>query len=187
MKNVIWAVSIVAPISVLQFTDDPQERQINERIAQSRNAREIITLGDEILRVEESSLVLDSSLAAGGLLEDPSRSYAQANTNEPKILDNLPDTPNGMKLYRFIVPSGGRLNIKLKSESSRIVMIFLMHLQSNPMTAGIRRANMPPASVRRSRIGLQNQTESPQEAVLMLKGPVGIKFSMEIDRSWTKK
>ncbi len=186
MKNSALAF-VLASAGILQPVGVLCGNSVDVNVNQGQNARELITLGDEIQKLEEASLALDSSLAVGSSILDPSISYTQTDPNRPKILDNLPDAPNGLRLYRLIIPKGGDLNVKLKSESSRIVMTFLMRLQSNAMAAGIRRANMPPVSVRRSRIGLQNKTEFSQEVVLMLKGPVGVGFSMEIERSWLKK
>jgi len=183
MITLVFSAMVLASVPVMPFVNDPQLESLKVGAAQAQDAREIRLLGDEILKVEENSLALDSSLAAGREAANPD----QMISDNKMILDNRTEASNGMRLYRFIIPSGGGLNLKLKSESSRIVMAFLKSVKSKPMAAGIQRANMPPSSIRRSRIGLRNQTGTTQEAVLMLQGPVGVKFSMEIERSWENK
>lgn len=87
---------------------------------------------------------------------------------------------NGMRAYAFQLLPGEELKIDLTSERSVLVLQFLFPTPPNAMTPAIRAANQAPKPLRQSKIQIKNPTAEPQEAVLLVGGPVNHAFQLKL-------
>lgn len=86
---------------------------------------------------------------------------------------------SGMKAYRFELLPKETLLVELKAERNALEMQFLYPTPANRMTPAVRAANQPPKPWRASKIKIKNSTEEPQEAVLLLGGPVNHGYKLK--------
>lgn len=86
---------------------------------------------------------------------------------------------NGMKVYKFELLPQETLQVEMKAERNALEMLFLYPTPANRMTPAVRAANQPPRPWRATIIRIKNNTGEPQEAVLMIGGPVNHKYHLK--------
>ncbi len=86
----------------------------------------------------------------------------------------------GIHLYSFTLEPKERLNVQMKSEQSALVMAFLEPTKVHPMSRAVKAANLPPYAARMTRIRIQNSTDSPQEVILQVGGPVNHAYTLSL-------
>ena len=86
---------------------------------------------------------------------------------------------NGIRAYRFELAPHEGLRVDITSEKGALVLQYLYPVTPNTMTPVIRAANQPPKPFRTSKILIKNPSAEPQEAVLLVGGPVNHAFTLK--------
>lgn len=183
-----FMIAVVAtPSSHFLFDQSPNSFPIEDQ------SRKITRVPEGVQVIQEKTLFLDGSIANlnpdkvashrdGYLSTDMTSSGRAALQTRNGMIDMETDSSNGIRLYSFIVQPKEKLRFKLKSEDSKLIMRFLTPTTQDVFTKEIRRANIAPAPLRRSRIAISNNTGKIVEAVLMLTGPVNYSYRVDIQR-----
>lgn len=87
---------------------------------------------------------------------------------------------NGIRAYAFDLQPGEELKVELQSEATALVLQFLFPTPPNAMTPAVRAANQAPKALRQGKILIRNPTPQPQEAVLLVGGPVNHAYKLKV-------
>lgn len=147
----------------------------------SASPYEIVNVPETQAVIEESSLIFQSEAFANHQSQSiPGRRPIGENSLMTEMTE---DIPNALRCYGFHLEPGITLRLRLKGKTEgRICMRFLPKAPADAMTAQVKRANMPPASLRKSRIEITNVTGKPYLVVLMLFGQPNYPYILEIER-----
>lgn len=86
---------------------------------------------------------------------------------------------NGVRAYRFGLQPQETLRVDITSERGALVLQFLYPVTPNTMTPAIRAANQPPKPFRTSKILIKNPSAEPQEAILLVGGPMNHAYTLK--------
>lgn len=105
-------------------------------------------------------------------------------TEKTVVQSNQLSTPggqkaNGVRAYRFGLQPQETLRVDITSERGALVLQFLYPVTPNTMTPAIRAANQPPKPFRTSKILIKNPSAEPQEAILLVGGPVNHAYTLK--------
>ncbi len=141
----------------------------------------------EMKFVEEASLRPDGMLATETSVSRDTgvRTTVSAQTGE-KIVSGMGDmdseTTNALRVYEFLLEPKELLNLRLKAEGNAIIMRVLKPTVVDGMSAAIRKANLPPTGMRRSRLSVRNETPQPYAVRVLLYGSAGHPYRLDIER-----
>lgn len=105
------------------------------------------------------------------------KSVIQHNTINVEATEGV----SGIRLYGFYLEPQERLEVRIKSEETALVMSFLDTVKLSPMTRAVRAANTPPYMSRQSQIRIKNPADTPQRVVLQVGGPVNHAYTLTIE------
>jgi hypothetical protein len=206
MRRSFALVTVWATLSMPGWTQGQVGSQVTANAGLPLEAESpfvLVPIPEGQTRVEAASLIFQSAVvgipqssdvagknapsqsSVGGGKNTPSQSNVAAGKNAPsvKIPDMVQDAPNALRCYGITLAPGEQVKLHLKGKTGGA--IFMKFLPKNPpdaMISQVRRANMPPAPMRASRIEITNITAAPYEVALMLYGQANYPYILELER-----
>lgn len=159
----------------------------------SIDCRQPIIVHEATKFIEEDSLCIDGSLATGNpdQLARQRQTYTSQSestrglaglTTRTGMNDMEAESATALRIYLFKLKPKEEIILKLQSEHGRLMMRFLAPAIVDASVQDIRRANITPTPSRRSRIAINNSTGNSSQYALLIYGPSGHKYRLEIDR-----
>ena len=90
---------------------------------------------------------------------------------------------NAMRIFAFTTKPGERVTFRLKSERSRVRLAVYPDPKNTQMRAAIKKANLPPAAARSSKLVFTNTSKEPYDMLLFVYGLHGYSYRLTWDSS----